>query len=72
MSYNHGQSSGYNLTPAQYQNVNLVPTASKADNVAASVFLTPSDKLKVFAKAYLNQTYEDGLVWTFAHNNWST
>ena len=72
MSYNHGQSSGYNLTPAQYQNVNLVPTASKADNVAASVFLTPSDKLKLFAKAYLNQTYEDGLVWTFAHNNWST
>lgn len=71
-SYNHEQSSGYNLTPAQYQNVNLVPTASKADNVAASVFLTPSDKLKVFAKAYLNQTYEDGLVWTFAHNNWST
>ena len=71
-SYNHAQSSGYNLTPAQYQNVNLVPTASKADNVAASVFLTPSDKLKVFAKAYLNQTYEDGLVWTFAHNNWST
>lgn len=72
MSYNHGQSAGYNLTPAQYRNVNLVPTASKADNVAASVFLTPSDKLKLFAKAYLNQTYEDGLVWTFAHNNWST
>jgi outer membrane receptor protein involved in Fe transport len=72
MSYNHGQSAGYNLTPAQYQNVNLVPTASKADNVAASVFLTPSDKLKLFAKAYWNRTYEDGLVWTFAHNNWST
>lgn len=71
-SYNHAQSSGYNLTPAQYQNANLVPTASKADNIAASVFLTPSDKLKVFAKAYWNQTYEDGLVWTFAHNNWST
>ena len=71
-SYNHAQSSGYNLTPAQYQNANLVPTASKADNVAASAFLTPSDKLKVFAKAYLNQTYEDGLVWAFAHNNWST
>ena len=71
-SYNHAQSSGYNLTPAQYQNVNLVTTASKADNIAASVFLTPSDKLKLFAKAYWNQTYEDGLVWTFAHNNWST
>lgn len=71
-SYNHAQSSGYNLTPAQYQNTNLVPTASKADNVAASAFLTPGDKLKIFAKAYLNQTYEDGLVWTFAHNNWST
>ena len=70
-SYNHVQSSGYNLTPAQYQNVNLVPTASKADNVAASAFLTPSDKLKIFAKAYWNQTYEDGLVWQFAHNNWS-
>lgn len=72
MSYNHGQSTGYNLTPAQYQNINLVPTASKADNVAANVFLTPSDKLKVFAKAYWNQTWEDGLVWTYAHNNWST
>ena len=71
-SYNHAQSSGYNLTPAQYQNANLVPTASKADNIAASVFLTPSDKLKVFAKGYFNQTYEDGLVWAFAHNNWST
>jgi len=71
-SYNHAQSSGYNLTPGQYQNANLVPTASKADNVAASAFLAPSDKLKVFAKAYLNQTYEDGLVWAFAHNNWST
>ncbi len=71
-SYSHAQSSGYNLTPAQYQNANLVPTASKADNVAASVFLTPSDKLKVFAKGYWNQTWEDGLVWTFAHNNWST
>jgi outer membrane receptor protein involved in Fe transport len=71
-SYNHAQSSGYNLTPAQFQNANLVPTASKADNIAASVFLTPSDKLKLFAKAYWNQTYEDGLVWTFAHNNWST
>jgi outer membrane receptor protein involved in Fe transport len=71
-SYNHAQSSGYNLTPAQYQNYNLVPTASKADNIAASVFLTPSDKLKVFAKAYWNRTYEDGLVWSFAHNNWST
>ena len=71
-SYNHAQSSGYNLTPAQYRNANLVPTASKADNIAASVFLAPTDKLKVFAKAYWNQTYEDGLVWTFAHNNWST
>ena len=71
-SYNHAQSSGYNLTPAQYQNANLVPTASKADNIAASVSATPTDKLKLFAKAYWNQTYEDRLVWTFAHNNWST
>ena len=71
-SYNHAQSSGYNLTPAQYRNANLVATASKADNVAASVFLTPNENLKLFAKAYWNQTYEDGLVWTFAHNNWST
>ena len=33
------QSSGYNLTPAQYQNANLVPTASKADNIDAAVAL---------------------------------
>jgi outer membrane receptor protein involved in Fe transport len=71
-SYNHAQSSGYNLTPAQYRNANLVATASKADNIAASVFLTPNENLKLFAKAYWNQTYEDGLVWKFAHNNWST
>ena len=72
LAYNHNQSSGYNLTPAQYQNVNLVPTASKADNIAFSTFLTPSDNLKLFAKASFNQTYEDGLVWQFAHNNWSS
>jgi outer membrane receptor protein involved in Fe transport len=72
LAYNHNQSSGYNLTPAQYQNVNLVPTASKADNIAFSVFLTPTDNLKLFAKATFNQTYEDGLVWQFAHNNWSS
>lgn len=71
-SYNHAQSSGYNLTPGQYQNANLVPTANKADNIALNVFMTPSDKLKVFAKGYWNQTWEDGLVWQFAHNNWST
>ena len=64
-SYNHAQSSGYNLTPAQYRNANLVATASKADNIAASVFLTPNENLKLFAKAYWNQTYEDGLVWTY-------
>ncbi len=72
VSYNHGQSSGYNLTPAQYRNVNLVPTASKSDNIAASIFATPSESLKLFAKAYYNQSYEDGLVWQYAHNNWST
>jgi outer membrane receptor protein involved in Fe transport len=72
LSYNHAQSSGYNLTPAQYQNANLVPTASKADNVAFSTFLTPSESLKLYAKAYFNQTYEDGLVWSIAHNQWSS
>ncbi len=72
LSYNHTQSAGYNTTPAQYRNVNLVPTASKADNVAFSAFLTPSESLKLYAKAYFNQTYEDGLAWTYAHNNWST
>lgn len=71
LAYNHNQSAGYNLTPAQYRNVNLVPTASKADNVDFSTFLTPSDNLKIIAKAAFNQTYEDGLVWNIAHNNWS-
>ncbi|MBN9542153.1 MAG: TonB-dependent receptor plug domain-containing protein, partial [Alphaproteobacteria bacterium] len=72
LSYNHMQSAGYNTTPAQYRNANLVPTASKADNVAFSAFLTPNESLKLYAKAYFNQTYEDGLTWTYAHNNWST
>jgi outer membrane receptor protein involved in Fe transport len=72
LEYSHQQSSGYNLTPAQYQNANLVPTASKADNVNFSAFLTPSDSLRLFAKAYFHQAYEDGLVWLIAHNQWST
>jgi outer membrane receptor protein involved in Fe transport len=72
LAYSHQQSSGYNLTPAQYQNANLVPTASKADNVNFSAFLTPSDSLKLFAKAYFHQAYEDGLVWSISHNQWST
>jgi outer membrane receptor protein involved in Fe transport len=71
LAYNHAQSSGYNLTPAQYQNANLVPTASKADNVDFSAYLDPSDQLKLFAKAYFHQAYEDGLVFNIAHNNWS-
>lgn len=70
-NYNHAQSSGYNLTPIQYQNANLVPTASKADNVEVSTFLTPNDNLKIFGKAYMHQAYEDGLVWNIAHNSWS-
>jgi outer membrane receptor protein involved in Fe transport len=72
INYSHSQSSGYNLTPAQYQNVNLVPTASKVDNVTFSLNLTPNDRLKLFSKAYFHQAYEDGLVWELAHNQWSS
>ena len=72
LNYNHAQSSGYNLTPAQYQNANLVPTASKADNIDFSTYFTTGDNLKLFAKAYFHQAYEDGLVWSLSHNNWSS
>ena len=72
LNYNHAQSSGYNLTPAQYQNANLVPTASKADNVDFSTYFTNGDNLKLFAKAYFHQAYQDGLVWSLSHNNWSS
>ena len=72
LNYNHAQSSGYNLTPAQYQNANLVPTASKADNVDFSTYLNPSENLKLFGKAYFHQAYEDGLVFNIAHNQWSS
>ena len=72
LDYAHQNSSGYNLTPSQFQNGNLVATASKVDNVTFSTYLTPNDNLKILAKAYYHQAYEDGLVWTFAHNNWST
>jgi outer membrane receptor protein involved in Fe transport len=71
-NYSHSQSSGYNLTPSQYQNVNLVPTASKVDNVSFSLNLDPTDRLKIFSKAYFHQAYEDGLVWELAHNQWSS
>jgi outer membrane cobalamin receptor len=72
MTYGHSQSAGYNLTPAQYRNINLVPTGSKVDNVSFSAYLNPSDDLKLFAKAYYHQAYEDGLVWYQAHNQWSS
>jgi outer membrane receptor protein involved in Fe transport len=72
VSYGHSQSAGYNLTPPQYRNINLVPTGSKVDNVSFSAYLTPSDDLKLFAKAYYHQAYEDGLVWYQAHNQWSS
>ena len=70
-SYNHSQSSGYNLTPQQYQNPNLVPTASQVDNVNFTLNAAPTDKLTLFSKAYFHQAYEDGLVWAMAHNQWS-
>jgi outer membrane receptor protein involved in Fe transport len=72
LEYSHQQSAGYNLTPPQYRNPNLVATASKVDNVAFSTLLTPSDNLSLFAKAYYHQAYEDGLVWSLAHNQWSS
>jgi outer membrane receptor protein involved in Fe transport len=72
LSYGHAQSSGYNLTPSQYQNSNLVPTASKVDNVNFSTYFTPGDDTRLFAKAYYHQAYEDGLVWSIAHNQWSS
>lgn len=72
LSYNRQQSSGYNLTPAQYQNSNLTPTSSQADNVTFSLYYNPSSATKLFAKAYYHQAYEDGLVWSIAHNQWST
>jgi outer membrane receptor protein involved in Fe transport len=72
VDYAHSQSSGYNLTPAQYQNANLVPTASKSDNVTVSAYFDANDSLKLFSKAYFHQAYEDGLVYALAHNQWSS
>jgi len=72
LSYGHSQSSGYNLTPPQYQNPNLVPTTSWADNVTFSTYLTPSDSTKLFAKGYFHQASESGLVWQMANNQWSS
>jgi outer membrane receptor protein involved in Fe transport len=71
VSWGHAQSSGYNLTPSQYLNSNLVPTASNADNINFSTYFTADDGTKGFAKAYYHQAYEDGLVWSIAHNQWS-
>ena len=71
LNYNHAQSSGYNLTPAQYQNANTVPTANKADNIDFAAYFNPTDNLKLFGKAYFHQAYEDGLVFNIAHNSWS-
>jgi hypothetical protein len=47
LNYNHFQSSGYNLTLAQYQNVNLVPTANKSDNFDASAYFNSGEILGI-------------------------
>ena len=71
VNYNHFQSAGYNTTPSQYQNANLVPTFNKSDNLDASVYFDNKENLKLFAKAYFHQAFEDGLTWSLSHNNWS-
>lgn len=71
VNYNHFQSSGYNTTPSQYQNANLVPTFNKSDNLDASMYFDNQENLKLFAKAYFHQAFEDGLTWSLSHNNWS-
>ena len=49
----------------------MTPTFNKSDNLDASMYFDNQDNLKLFAKAYFHQAFEDGLTWSIAHNNWS-
>ncbi|HEV7816601.1 MAG TPA: TonB-dependent receptor [Janthinobacterium sp.] len=64
------KSDGYNLTPVQYRNPYMVPTASHTDNLGLTAYLTPSATSKYFIKLQQHESKEDGLVWSDTSNRW--
>ena len=64
------KSDGYNLTPVQYRNPYMVPTASRSDNLGLTAYVTPSATSTYFIKLQQHESKEDGLVWRDASNRW--
>lgn len=63
--------SGYNLTPAQFQNPSNVATSSHANDAMATAFFTPANGTLAYVRGFAHKVDESGLVWSQASNAWS-
>lgn len=72
VNLNGTKSDGYNQTPAQFRNPNMVPTASQSGNMLVSAYYTPNQDSQYYLKASGSRTQEKGLVWNDTANAWST
>jgi outer membrane receptor protein involved in Fe transport len=66
------RSDGYNQTPAEYRNPNMVPTEWGTDNVMLTTVLTPAAGSRYYLKAIAHTSKEAGLVWRGTRNDWET
>jgi outer membrane cobalamin receptor len=72
LNYGASNSGGYNQTPTQYQNPNMVPTASQVGNFNAALNYQPNAVSHYFLKLQASNTKENGLIWNDARNEWDT
>ena len=63
-------SDGYNQTPVEFRNPNMVATSSHSTNLLLSAFYTPNLASKYYVKVSKSVTDEAGLVWKNTANSW--
>lgn len=64
------KSDGYNQTPVQLRNPNMVATESHSTNLLLSAFYTPNQDSKYYIKVSKSVTDEAGLIWKNTLNSW--
>lgn len=69
-SFDGTKSDGYNQTPQEFRNPNMVPTASHSGNMNVSTYYTPSADSKYYLKVSGSLAQEYGLIWNDTSNSW--
>ncbi len=72
ISYDYGQSLGYNVTPEQYRSPYMTATGSQVNNLTLATYFTPTADSKYYARLNLNTTAENTATWENASNNWNS